>query len=317
MQTLLELYKSNGLTDIQINLKLALEKINTQILKQGTAPWKLQKLNEIKKLIESELIEAYGGLYGYMQEESVAIANISNGAILGSSLTSSLPKYAMEDLMNSNRQIQGYSFKELFQLTANNHARQLRRIFSISVGAGMTPEEITRELSKSNTKLSKGQLTTNVRTVIFDSLNQGTYNAYTELEKTGVIDYYEHVSVLDSRTSSECQSRDGRKYYMSIKEINEADRPLIHFLCRSKLIARTDLNKNNDNQRASQFGSVPDEPYPAWFKKQDPSFQRTVLGAKKYELYKNGTFEIKSLPDVYGRTLSVKQIQTTMEELSK
>ena len=131
MQTLLELYKSKGLTDTQINLKLALDKINQRILKtKGT--WTRQKLNEVKKLISNEISNSYGGLFETMQDESVAIANISNGAILGSSLTSSLPTFAINDLMNSNRDIQGYTFKELFKLTEDNHARQLRRLLSVS-----------------------------------------------------------------------------------------------------------------------------------------------------------------------------------------
>ena len=150
---------------------------------------------------------------------------------------------------------------------------------------------------------------------MFDSLNQGTYNAYTELEKTGVIDYYEHVSVLDSSTSHTCQTRDNRKYYLSIDKINPSDRPPIHFNCRSKLVPRTDLNKDNNNERASQFGSVKDEPYPTWFKKQSPEFQKSVLGKSKFELYKKGTFEIKSLPDVYGKKLSLKQIEKATESL--
>ena len=108
--------------------------------------------------------------------------------------------------------------------------------------------------------------------------------------------YCQNIPVHNSNL---CQSRDGRKYYQKIDEINRADRPPIHFLCRSQLVPRT-KEKDGTTLRASQFGAVPaNENYTQWFNKQSPTFQKSVLKGK-YSAFKDGRYKVSTLADVKG-----------------
>lgn len=309
--TLLEQYKSQGYTDTQLALENALELINARILKTN-GQWTTQKLNAIKKLIEDEITKSYNGLFESMQDESTAIAQITYNAIIGSSMSASIPTALINDLTSSTRLIQGYEFKELFKLTQDNHARQLRISLASAIGAGLTPTQITQELNKKNESLTKSQLATNVRTVIFDSANEATYKSYAKLEKDGLIDYYEYVAVLDSRTSEVCRNSDGRRFYMPIDEIPRGEIPMRHFSCRSKLVAGNKYSRQ-DGTRASQFGAVnSNETYSTWFAKQSPTFQRSVLGWK-YNAYKLGIYRIGGLADVLGKIIDLDKFREYME----
>ena len=138
------------------------------------------------------------------------------------------------------------------------------------------------------------------------------------LEKLGVIKYYEHVSVLDGRTSIDiCVPRDGRKYYVKFDEIKGSNRPPLHFNCRSQLVPRTKEN-NGTELRASQSGQIPNEKYGSWFEKQSDSFKRDALGKSRYNLYKKGAWKVQSLPDVVsGKKRTLKQYQDSLFRVVK
>ncbi len=310
--TLLEQYESKGYSDYLQSLLLANTNIQAKILKTKGI-WTKSKLNEIKRLINDEMTATYGGLFESIQDESVAIAQISYNGILGhTDLIASLPKEAIKDLINSNREIQlgynadtkeskVYTFKELFKLSGDNHARQLRVTLAGGIAQGLTAEQIVRQFNIKSSKLSKGQIKSNIFTTITDSKNQGHYQGFLEIEKRGLLKYYEHVSVLDGKTSPICSRLDGRKYKVSIKDIPPSFRPPIHGSCRSQLIPRT---KNEEIQEL--------ETYPTWFSKQSKAFQRGVLGNKKYKAYQNGTYKMKSYPDIIGKTRTLESYQESL-----
>ena len=167
-------------------------------------------------------------------------------------------KNAINDLTTSTREIQMgmkdnkvpamYGFKELFNLTEDEHARALKRVISAGVAQGLTANTIVKNLGIVNKQQIKN-LEGNVFTVIADSRTQGNSIAFKELERLGVVSYYEHNSVLDSRTSLHiCVPRDGRKYYQKWDDIGVQNIPPLHSRCRSKLIVRTgnDLSEQLD-----------------------------------------------------------------------
>lgn len=324
-QTLMESYSSQGYNEFQTNLRVSIDKINERISKTKGV-WTTQKLNSIKRLINDEITKSYGGLFTSMQDESVSIATMTYNSILATSFSASLPTNTVKELTNSNRLIQMgqktknssgfYSFQDLFDIESKKHEVALRSILASGVNSGLTLQQITSQLSVANGRLSKGQIGNSIRTIIFDSMNQGNYKGYSELEKTGVIKFYEHISVLDSNTSEICQTLDGRKYYMPFEEIPLNLRPTIHGNCRSKLVPRT--TEKVSGKRASQFGEVPsNETYPKWFSRQSDDLQLKVLGKRKFEAYKQGNYKITSLADVTGRSLSLDSIQTTIYDFAK
>lgn len=98
---------------------------------------------------------------------------------------------------------------------------------------------------------------------------------------------YRWVSTLDSRTSQQCRSLDGR-----IFKTGNGPVPPIHVNCRSSTVA--ELNQRfswlkEDATRASKDGYVDAElSYYEWLKKQPVSFQSETLGSKRAQLFRSG-----------------------------
>lgn len=155
---------------------------------------------------------------------------------------------------------------------------------------GWTNDEITRVLrgtKKLNYKdglmssLGKHNATL-VRTSIQHVSNQAREATWTENEITK----YRWVSTLDSRTTSQCRSLDGK-----IFEVGKGPRPPIHMNCRSTTVAIIPGLENLSDllTRASQDGQVKGSvTYYEWLKTQSAQFQDQVLGAKRGKLFRDG-----------------------------
>lgn len=98
---------------------------------------------------------------------------------------------------------------------------------------------------------------------------------------------YRWVSTLDSKTSQQCRSLDGR-----IFQNGNGPVPPIHVNCRSSTVA--ELNSKfswlkEDATRASKDGYVDaDLSYYQWLKKQPASFQNEALGQSRAKLFREG-----------------------------
>jgi SPP1 gp7 family putative phage head morphogenesis protein len=75
--------------------------------------------------------------------------------------------------------------------------------------------------------------------------------------------WYEWVSVLDSRTTEICRSRDGRKY-----QYGQGPQPPAHYNCRSRIAP---LSRDN-------LDGFPQMALDAWAARQDPKFLRSAFG---------------------------------------
>jgi SPP1 gp7 family putative phage head morphogenesis protein len=220
-----------------------------------------------------------------------------------------VPTKVIDEITKSTRLIQGYEAKELFKVTSDNHARQLKVLVGAGVAQGMPASKIIQNIKQKSTKLTKGQLKTSVFTSITEARAVTRHDSYKKLESLGVVKGYEYVSTLDSRTSEYCRDHDGRKYYKEIDEI--ASEINVHFNCRSVFKPIS----SKETTRASIDGPVPaNETYSEWFKRQPEDFQKTTLGSKKFKAYKSGAYKIGGLPDVRGTSLSLEKINETLQD---
>lgn len=95
------------------------------------------------------------------------------------------------------------------------------------------------------------------------------------------------VATLDSRTTTQCRSLDGKEF-----PLDSGPRPPLHVNCRSTTIAK--LPKELDfldkgATRSSASGYVPaDQTYYEWLKGQPASFQDEALGADRASLFRDG-----------------------------
>ena len=137
----------------------------------------------------------------------------------------------------------------------------------------------------------------------------------TIFENEELMDGYEWVATLDSRTSLICGSRDGIIY--SFLATNP--RPPAHFSCRSTIVAKvspkydlaSDVTGNRLSKGASGKKTVSaNTNYGSWLKKQPSGFQDEVLGVNRANLFRNGGLSIDKFVDTSG-------MEYTLDELRK
>ena len=158
--------------------------------------------------------------------------------------------------------------------------------------------------------LQKRKASTLARTVT----NQVSNQTRTETMKANedVLEGYEWVATLDSRTSIICASRDGNIY----TNYDTDPKPPAHFNCRStitfKVDPKYDLGKDLEGTRPAKGsggkGDVDnDTNYDSWLRKQSPEFQDEVLGKGKAKIFRDGT-PLSRFVDENGKPLSLKQL---------
>lgn len=107
-------------------------------------------------------------------------------------------------------------------------------------------------------------------------------------ENDDIIEEYEIVSTLDSRTTPICRSLDGKKF-----PVGKGPMPPFHPNCRTTTVAvlAGDFGKflAEESTRASVNGQVPaGETYYEWLKRQSPAFQDIALGPTRGKLFRDG-----------------------------
>lgn len=108
-----------------------------------------------------------------------------------------------------------------------------------------------------------------------------------------IIDEYQWVSTLDSRTTPLCRDRDGKKF-----PVGKGPLPPAHPNCRSTTVAviKGDFGKllEEESERASVNGPVPaNETYYDWLKRQDSGFQDLALGPTRGKLFRDGGLSVE------------------------
>jgi len=307
--TLFEMFEADAYTDTLKALKLAQQEIVMKILSIKGDTWTKRQLTEVRTLIDVEIAKAYTATLSTLQAELPAITSITAQNMLLTQFTK-VPTAVLDAVTSNNFEVQGYTAKNLFKTTSDNHARQLRVLVASGVSQGKTTPTIINELIQKNSRLSKGQLKNAIFTTITEARAVSRYDSYDKMQKSGVIQGYEYVAALDSRTTEYCRNHDGRRYYKDIDEIQKYIN--VHFNCRSIFVPITKSTKIET--RASQFGPVPNETYSKWFGRQNESFQRKTLGTNKFNLYKSGSYKIGGLVDATQRVLTLAAIKETLQK---
>lgn len=302
--TLFELFKSEAQTDTERALRLAITQI-TDAISKTTGEWTLSERKRIKALIAQEILNAYSGLEEGLRIELAAAAVITAHNMIGPTFQS-VPTAVINEITSPNRLVQGYSMRELFNTTSQNHARQLQVVLGSGIARALSTDQIVREVRSKHARLTASQLNNAVFTTITEARESARHYAYGELEKQDLIDGYEYVAVLDSGTTEYCREHDGRKYYKPIEEISHLIK--VHFHCRSVFVPLNDYTDEDGNLRASAAGPVPDVSYGSWFRDQPDDFKRLTLGRKKFDAYKAGSYTVQGVSDIQGRTLSLDRI---------
>lgn len=163
--------------------------------------------------------------------------------------------------------------------------------------------------------LQRHQLNSLIRTLTNHLANQSRQMTFEQNQD--VLEGYEWVATLDSRTSFICMSRDGIIYPIS-NNPERSPKPPAHFGCRSTTVPvvkkEFDLLADEDEQRAS-FGADGKKPvdgklnYEQWLRTQPKSFQIQVLGKERQKLFEKSKLPLTRFVDPDGRTLSLDELR--------
>lgn len=186
----------------------------------------------------------------------------------------------------------------LLQPFINNWAQsEIRRVSNIITTGFLTGEtnaQIARKISGKGGTLDK-QTRRNNAMITRTATNHVSSTARMETMRGNddVVIGYEWVSTLDSRTTTECRSLDGKvfKWSDSYKPL-----PPFHIGCRSTTAPVVDQRyrlDDSDSKRASRGSSGPrqtnaDTTYYSFLKKQSVAFQNDVLGPTRAKLLRDG-----------------------------
>lgn len=198
-------------------------------------------------------------------------------------------------------QIQNYSgtplLEPFFKNWSSSEMQRIRTAVQQGFYQGQTTSEIVSRLRGSRAaRYADGDYaitSRSNRTIVRTMVQHASTQARTEVMRrnSDLIKGYEWISTLDSRTSSQCASLDGREF-----KNGEGPLPPVHPNCRSTITAVLsnkfdflDEGATRPEKGASGAGQTSaNTTYYLWLKRQPASFQDNAIGAKRGKLLRNG-----------------------------
>lgn len=180
---------------------------------------------------------------------------------------------------------------------------------------GWTNREAIKQVNQV-VDLQKSQTATWVRTLTNHLAVQA--RTMTLEENDDILDGYEWVATLDSRTSLICMGRDGI-IYPNTNDPEKSPKPPAHFGCRSTIVPavnpefdlladepETRFARGQDGKRTLVDGKLN---YEQWLRKQPKSFQIKVLGRERQKLFEQKKLPLSRFVDPSGRTLTLEELK--------
>lgn len=275
---------------------------------------KAEKLiKEMKEMVEVNLT-IYDSLEELGSTEAAYAATMINTAV-GVDIVTSIAAPSVVERIVKTSLIEGATIKQWFDSLDASMKVDLERTIKNGVTMGSTTPEIV-EMVKDRLSLSKSEAESITRTAIATVSNQARDATWKENED--IFKGYEHVSVLDNRTSKICGSRDGAFWDLEGSGLNEKGkqfkflRPPLHFRCRSILlpVVKDALSLGIESTRASIDGQVSDKTtFEEWFESKQAKFQEEYLGKGRYQLYRYGKITFSDLVNQNGRELTLSELR--------
>ena len=146
-------------------------------------------------------------------------------------------------------------------------------------------------------------------------VNGVSSNGIGEIHKAYQITKEDFLATLDHRTCPQCGAAESNGPY----KVGSGPIPPLHFFCRCIRIASgldetrpyvNDARRVKDipkSERAGKIGQTK-KSYEEWFDGQTETAKKDILGAGRYELYKNGDVKIKEFTSDGGSLYTVAQL---------
>jgi hypothetical protein len=175
---------------------------------------------------------------------------------------------------------------------------------------GLTAQQINRQVLGSINDLVPGEiknirksLKMNTRTMIAEMSTMARNETYKA--NSSLFSGYRYIGVLDDRQCLICGSLDQTVY----KTLDEMPHLPQHRGCRCLALPEVKGMEgfDDDDERAAQDGPESAKTsYADWLEKQDAKTQKDILGASRYEMYRDGLPITKFVDN--GRILTLKEL---------
>ena len=266
---------------------------------------------QLNKIIE-EVVSNYNLTPPNLAEIQEAESNYIFGILLLLFAKYDLGEPRKAKLDNAPVAILGATIDEWFQkATADarfNFARSIKRgvvdqLTNTQIIESTIGNRRSRLPQNNDSTKSRNDLQNILRTGIQSAASFGGMSAIAANES--VIAGYEHVSVLDSRTTVICYSRDGSVWDTNGNHIsgpkNDFRIPPLHFNCRSRLVpVLIEGNKLAPTNNFDPLNSIDG---------LSESQKESIFGKGRYELFKNGKITLNQLLDRKSiRPISLSQL---------
>lgn len=224
----------------------------------------------------------------------------------------------------------GMLIDQMFSDMAENTRRRVEYAIRDGISQGQTNQQITQRI-KGTAKLNYedgilNQSRQSIDMVVRTARSHISNTAYEETYKALGVKKLKVSATLDSRTCKFCASEDGNVY-----DIEDPNRPHFPVHPRNRTVY-VPYVENEDEKFAGKRPFVVDKEkgkdwdigqvdanttYRQWFATQDETFQRNWLGKTRYELYKNGDYNIDKFLDPEGKLYTLKELKRLDEETFK
>ena len=320
-RALLSLYEKKLDTDLTKVMSSHKKRLVNSALKNGN-----KSVNALNRALTLETRKTYRKIYKNGISELKALANTSS-KFHNNTLKESLGKVYRSKVYT------GLKVNDLIINSAGTYSEQIasisltqqRRIKDV-VRKGMIDNLAVNKIAKNvgdSIDLPRAQLKTLSRTAITETSSNVSSATYKLNED--VIDGYQYVATLDSRTSMICGRLDGKVFRLND---SRGVRPPQHFNCRSTTVpivkSYEDLNNTNSSRiskrklqriskskRASFNGQVASETnYAKFLSEQDDNFKLTVLGNKRrVEIFNTGKLKFTQFSTRDGELISIGRLE--------
>ncbi len=320
-RALLSLYEKkldNDLTKVMSSHK---KRLVTSALKNGN-----KSVNALNRALTLETRKTYRKIYRNGITELKALASTSS-KFHSNTLKQSLGKVYRSKVYT------GLKVNDLIINSAGTYSEQIasislsqqRRIKDV-VKRGMIDNLAVNKIADNvgrSIDLPSAQLKTLSRTAITET-SSNISNATYKLNED-VIDGYQYVATLDSRTSLICGRLDGKVFRLDDKT---GVRPPQHFNCRSTTvpivksyedlrdtkssrISKRRLKRISKSKRASFNGQVPSETnFAKFLSEQNNDFKLAVLGNKRrVDIFNTGKLKFTQFSTKDGKLVSISRLE--------
>jgi len=264
--------------------------------------------------------------------EVQAVSSI-NSAIKVSALSTGMSQEMLESIAK-NTLIEGAPSAEWWTKQGVDSASKFANMVRQGVMRGVVTEDLVREWS--GTKESRyldGVVSQRyraaealVRTSVQVVANEARLQTYANNDD--IVKGIEWVSTFDSRTSTTCRALDSLQWDNDRQPIGHAKifpGATAHWNCRStqvsvlksweELGAKGKFKEIPKSTRSSMDGQVSGGMnYESWLESKPEDFQKEVLGAGKWKLWKKGKLGFTDMVDQTGNELSLEQLNNKLNK---